>query len=391
MANLARARPHVLILGPDWEVTARFRMELIRRLMTEGWRVTVMAGGADGDDRRLIGALGADCRSVAFDRGSLNPLVDLKALNQVRSFCVANRPDAVLAFTVKPCTFGIIGAWLGGRRALVAMVTGLGFAFIEGTEVKRRLVRAVVSHLYRVAGRMTSAWIFQNRDDHAVLAGLGAVRSDLVRFVGGSGVDIKRFAATPLPEGPITFLMIARLIAEKGVREYVEAARLVHANYPDVRFLLVGATDSNPTAVSAEELATWKADGVVDYLGPLDDVRPALQKVSVFVLPSYREGTPRSALEALASARPVLVTDVPGCREVVKKDVSGRLALARDSHSLAKEMRWFIEHADRLPEMAKAAREIAVRDFDVAQVTRSIVNTLQVAISSYGAVKSGAG
>lgn len=366
-------RPRNLVLiGPDWEVTSRFRVELVQRLVRDGWRVIVLAGGGGGKHKVRLEAAGADCRQIELDRGSLNPLRDFVALLQILRICRRERPAAVLAFTVKPCLFGILGAWAGGVPTRISMVTGLGFAFIEGRELKRRVVRTAVRLLYNLAGRVTTGWIFQNVDDRNVLQELGAVARDApVLLVGGSGVDLERFPYTPPPDRP-TFLMIARLLAEKGVREYAAAAALVKAAHPEARFVLLGDRDSNPSAISADELAEWQRLGAIEYIGPADDVRPALAGAMVFVLPSYREGTPRAALEALAMGRPLIVTDVAGCREVVRAAKTGVLVDARNVPALRDAMLWYLDHPERVEEMGRAARVDCEARFDVTQVTKSI-------------------
>lgn len=369
--------PDVFIIGPDWEITARFRSELIRDMLASGWSVTVAAGGPPGTERGSLEAMGVRCHALEWSRNALNPIRDLAAVTTLWRLLRSERPAAVLAFTVKPATFGLIAAALAGVRRRVAMITGAGYALMEGRELKRRVVRAVVLRLYRLALGRSHAVIFQNPDDQAEFTSLGLLPSgiELVR-TNGSGVDLNRFRAAPMPEGPIRFVMVARLLTEKGVREFVDAARIVRASEPAAAFDLVGPLDTNPAAISESEVQGWVQEGVVNYLGLQRQVDPFLRSAHVFVLPSYREGTPRSALEALATGRPVLACDVPGSREVVKPGVTGQLVEVRSARAVAEGMRWFIARRDDLPAMGALAAADAKARFDVRAVNHVVMSTL---------------
>lgn len=369
---------HLLMIGPDWEVTARFRTDLVRDLIAEGWKVTIVAGGEQGAEMEHLRQLGAGCIGIGWRRAAIDPFRDFLSTLKIARLCRLLKPDGVLAFTVKPVTFGVIGARLGGVRNIAAMITGVGYALMEGAEFKRRAVRLAVTSLYRIAMRLTRTLIFQNEDDRADFQRLGLL-PDQVRTVrvNGSGVDMSRFVGRPLPEGPLRFVMIARLLREKGVREFVEAARLIRRDHPHIVFDLVGPLDENPTALSEDEVSGWGAEGVVEYHGGQPDVRPFLERAHVFVLPSYREGTPRSALEALSIGRPVLACDVPGSREVVRPEQTGLLVQVRSADAVAEGVRWFLaQDRDRLAHMAQAARDDAHARFDVHSVNATIMQAL---------------
>lgn len=368
---------HLFLIGPDWQITARFRTEFVRDALAAGWRVTIAAGGQPGGDADGFRAMGVTCLGLPSRRNRIDPIEDLAMVGEVDRQCRRLKPDVALAFTVKPVTFGLIGAALARVPVRAAMITGAGYALTDGVELKRRIIRLFVSLLYRISLGLSHRVIFQNDDDLADFERLSLISPNLARTrINGSGVDLDRFAQAPLPDGPITFVMVARLLIEKGVREFVDAARQVKARFPDTRFVLVGPMDTNPTAITKAEIDGWVTEGILDYRGPQADVRPFLQDAHVFTLPSYREGTPRSALEALATGRPVLTVDVPGCREVVVDGVTGRMVQVRNSDAVAEAMTWFIANRSRLPEMSRQARADAESRFDVHGVNRTIMSAL---------------
>jgi glycosyltransferase involved in cell wall biosynthesis len=370
-------KKHLLIVGPDWDITTKFRKELVRDTIAAGWEVSVCAGGNIEKGKRILGALGACCYPVEFRRSGMNPLSELWPLVQVYLLCQAIKPNVVLTFTVKPNTFGQLAARLANVPVRAAMITGLGFAFISGRELRRRIAYFIVKALYRTSLASLRRVFFQNLDDKRSFEDLGLIGSHLsVSFTAGSGVDLLAFPAAPLPTTRFTFVMVARLLKEKGVFEFVEAARMVKRQYPDVRFILVGAPDQNPSSASAAQVDEWNLEGVVEAVGYQIDVSGFLRDSHVFVLPSYREGTPRSALEALAVGRPVLVADVPGCREVVVEGVTGHLVEPRSASALADGMRWFLDRREQIHDFACNARADCAKRFDVRDVNSKIIEDL---------------
>jgi glycosyltransferase involved in cell wall biosynthesis len=257
------------------------------------------------------------------------------------------------------------------------MITGIGSAFNSGTSRRRRALVVVVRTMYRLGLRQAHVVFFQNGDDEASFVALGLVgrRHRLVR-IAGSGIDLEAFTPTPLPPPPLTFLMVARLLRDKGLHEYVEAARQVRRRHPGVRVQLLGPLDPNPEGISSSEVEAIRAEGAVDYLGETSDVRPYLAAASVCVLPSYREGTPRSLLEAMAMGRPIITTDAPGCRETIEPGRNGLMIPARDAGALADAMLAMIDAPERLTAMGLEGRRIAESRFDVHDVDRVIMDAL---------------
>ena len=336
-----------------------------------GYDPVVVAPQDPAADKRMR-ELEVERVPIIVDRAGLNPWSDLRLLLEYRRLLAALRPAAYLGFTVKPNIYGSLAAATLGIPA-IPNVSGIGNAFM-----RRDPVQQVVTSLSRLAFRRAPVVFFQNDDDRTLFVERRIVRPEQARLLPGSGVDLNRFAATPPPPDPVTFLLIARLVRDKGVVEFVEAARALRPAMPFARFQLVGGPDEgHRTAISPLQLDAWIAEGVIDYLGPTEDVRPFIARASAIVLPSYREGLPRSLLEAGAMGRPLIATDVPGCRHVVEDGLNGLLCAVRDSSSLADAMRRFAElpFAERVA-MGEAARRRVHERFSEEFVVRAYLDVL---------------
>jgi glycosyltransferase involved in cell wall biosynthesis len=322
-------------------------------------------------DQRME-ALKVERIPIHIDRSGLNPWADLKLAGRYYQLLKRLRPAAYLGYTIKPNVYGSFGASKLGIPAL-PNVSGLGTAFIRGGPLQ-----AIVTSLYRLGFANCPVVFFQNDEDRRLFVERRMVRSDQARVLPGSGVDLERFAPAPLPDGAPVFLLIGRLLRDKGVIEFVEAARALRARSPNWRFQLLGPIDEgNRTAISQAELDSWVAEGLIDYLGTADDVRPFIAAATAVVLPSYREGLPRSLLEAAAMARPLVASDVPGCRDVVEQGVNGYLCTVRDSASLAAAMQRLgdLPPAERLAMGTAARREVQDR-FSETFVVRAYLDVL---------------
>jgi glycosyltransferase involved in cell wall biosynthesis len=290
------------------------------------------------------------------------------------------KPDAMLAYTVKPVVYGLLAARLAGVPKRFALITGLGYAFqgADSVSTSRHWLRLLVQKLYKLALRGAHKTFFQNPDDEILFRDLNLLpESAATVIVNGSGVDLEEFTPTVLPEA-ISFLLIARLLGDKGIREYVEAAGRIKASFPLVKFNLVGWIDDNPDSISPDELDLWIDQGLITYWGRLADVRPAIEASSVYVLPSYREGTPRTVLEAMAMGRPIITTDAPGCRETVVDGVNGYLVRVKDSESLGHAMMRFIHDPDKTITMGQASRTLAKEKFDVHAVNKKMLYEMDI-------------
>lgn len=326
---------HILMTAnAAWSIW-NFRRPLVGALMGDGHRITALAPPY-GSVPALEG-LGCRVLPLAMRAKGLNPLADLALQRRLARHFRAERPDAILSYTIKNNVFGARAATAAGIP-LLPNVTGLGTAFLSG-----RLLQGIAEHLYRGAFAALPVVFFQNADDRDLFLDRRLVRAGQARLLPGSGIDLDHFAPAPMPETPPVFLMVARLLRDKGVVEFVAAARRVRARHPGVRFRLLGAVGSeNRSAIDAATLQGWVAEGAVEYLGTTDDVRPAIAAAACVVLPSYREGALRMLIEAAAMARPVIATDVPGCRAVVDREVSGFLCEVRSADSLAAAIERFL-------------------------------------------------
>ena len=355
-----------------------FRAALLGEMAAAGHEVVACAPDVDDDIRDGLAAIGVRYVALPMRRTGLDPFADLLTLLRLVRLLRAERPDALLAYTQKPIVYGGLAARVARTPKFFAMVTGLGYAFTEGGGRGRAALRGLLSALLRAGLRRAAAVIVYNADDRATLARIGALPAGCpVLQVLGSGVDLERFSPAPLLDGPPSFLLIARLLRDKGLAEFVAAARIVRATCPAARFQLLGPVDPNPAGVGKRELDDWVAEGAVEYLGETRDVRPYLARATVFVLPSYREGLPRTVLEAMAMGRAVITTDAPGCRETVTHGRSGFLVPARDGAALAEAMMHFVRDPELADRMGRRAREEAAR-FDVRRVNAALLAALDL-------------
>jgi len=347
-----------------------FRAGLIRSLRGAGYRPVVIAPEDPARERRMA-QLGVERLVLPIDRSGLNLVADLRLLLGYRRILQEVRPVAFLGFTIKPNIYGSLAAASLGIPA-IPNVSGLGTAFI-----RRSPLRLFVSQLYRRAFRKAPVVFFQNPDDSRLFVDRGIVRADRTRILPGSGIDLEYFAPAPQPGGLLTFLLVSRLLGDKGVREYVDAARQMRHTLA-ARFQLVGPLDrGNRSGIREDELSRWVEEGTIEYLGATDDVRPFIAAASAVVLPSYREGLPRSLLEGAAMARPLIATDVPGCREVVEDGVNGYLCAVRDAGSLGRAMRRFADlSAVEQERLGAASRRKAEERFGEDVVIRAYLEEL---------------
>lgn len=354
-----------------------FRKPLIVALLNKGLEVHVAAPELSTNQAVMseLTALGVVAHDIPMQRTGMNPLTDLRTLLALWQLMRKLKPHYVLGYTIKPVIYGTLAAWLARVPQSFALITGLGFAFMGEEDNQRSRVRAVVQGLYRTALRHCQTVFFQNPDDEALFRQLKIVSAQAnTCVVNGSGVDVAQFDVAPFSEQATPrFLLIARLLGDKGVREYAQAAEQVKQQYPDAQFDLVGWVDVNPNAISQAELDQWVAAGTVNFLGRLSDVRPAIKDCSVYVLPSYREGTPRTVLEAMAMGRAVITTDAPGCRETVVDGDNGFLIPVKDADALAQAMLRFIEQPELIAQMGERSRVIAEEKYDVHKVNAQML------------------
>lgn len=367
----------ILVLSSLAYSLTNFRGALLASMVAAGHEVVACAPDDDAEVAAALAMMGISFRTVRMARAGTNPLSDLATLIDMTRLMRRERPDLVLAYTQKPIIYGGIAARLLGIRSL-AMCSGLGHAFSDNQGPGARMLRTIVSKLYRLAVSKAEAVFVFNRDDEGEMLRHGIVRrGQRIIQVPGSGIDTAVFEKLPVPEGPPVFLMIARLLRDKGLGEYAAAARVVRAACPEARFQLLGPLDANPSSISAAELESWQAEGLVEYLGETKDVRPHLAAASVFVLPTYyREGLPRTILEAMATGRAIVTTDTPGCRETVLAGQNGFLVKPRDAGSLADALLKFTTDRELAARFGAASRAIAEDRFDVRKVNAQLLEVM---------------
>jgi glycosyltransferase involved in cell wall biosynthesis len=369
-----------LIIGGFAESLLNFRAPVIRALKAKGCRVVVSAPAPFPEQHiQALQALGAEIRPIRLSRTGLNPFADLMTIWSVWKVIREVRPQAMLTYTVKPVIFGGIAAALARVPRRCAWITGLGFAFSEGTGLKKRLILSVMTVLYRVSLRRYNAVLFQNNDDQTLFRELGLVGAQQrVEVTAGSGIDTERYPVMDLPRAPV-FLMAARLLRDKGVAEYVRAAALLRARHPEVRCLLAGDLDPGPDSVTQKELEDWQQEGNIEYLGWQSDIRLALAQCRIYVLPSYyREGLPRSILEAMAMGRPVITTEAPGCRDAVEAGKNGLLVPVRDAVALAAVMEVLVLDPGLAQAMGHFGRDLSVSKFEARKVSAQVVAAMGI-------------
>lgn len=364
----------VLVSNTAWSLY-NFRQNIIRSLLASGAEIVAIAPADEFSPK--LAALGCQVINLPMAAQGVNPLEDLGLFGRLVVLYRRLEPDFIFHYTVKPNIYGSLAARVAGVRS-IAVPTGLGYAFVNENWVSR-----VARALYRLAFRFPEQVWFLNEDDRSEFVMCGLVRPDKAYVLPGEGIDTDHFAPLPsriaVGEGCCRFLLVARMLWDKGVGEYVAAARQLKQRYPRAEFQLLGATGvSNPSVIGTEQIEAWVAEGVVEYLGTTTDVRPNIAAADCVVLPSYREGISRTLLEAAAMAKPIIASDVPGCRELVLPGVSGLLCVPRDASALADALEQIIRlPAAELQEMGLQGRQLVSASFSDQAVVAHYVAVLR--------------
>lgn len=370
-----------LAMVTTYATPSNMRRELLEAVVARGHRVTVVSPAPAGVMASPLAELGGSYRAWSVNRTGIDPIEDLRSARHLQSILRAERPDVVLVYQIKAVLIAPLAAKLARVERVVPLVNGLGAVFDShgfGATVKARLARRV----YGMSLRLVDEIVFQNADDPALLQSLGLLsRRARWRVVPGTGVDLARLPRRPPHAGPPTFTLISRLLVSKGVRDLVAAARIVRARYPQARFRLVGQleADGHPDGVRRAEIDAWVAEGLIEYAGFSDDIAGVLAATTVFVLPSYyREGVPRTNLEALAVGRPIVTTDWVGCRETVEDGGNGFLIPPRDPVALADRLERYLRDPALVERHGAASRALAERRFDVREVNAQMLQALRL-------------
>lgn len=363
-----------IVVSPKNRTVYNFRGDLIREILAAGHEVVVT--GPNQIDVDKIEALGAKFVEVPCDKNGVNPLGDLGYCGRLFRLFRKERPDTVFGYTSKPVIWGSIAARLAGVSNVVSMVTGAGYAF-TAKSMKAKVIKLIMSILYKMAFACADIAIFQNRDDKDQFTKERLVREKKCKIVNGSGVNMEKFAPTPYPE-QMTFFMLSRVMYSKGIREYLRACEIVKEKYPQVRCMLLGACEGIQDSLSEEDLQSYIDRGIIEHFGETPRVADYYAQCSVYVLPSYREGTPRTVLEAMAMGRPIITTDAPGCRETVLDGETGYLVPVQNSEAVAEKMISFIENPALVETMGRESLEYCRNKFDVNKVNEAMCKYLKV-------------
>lgn len=357
-----------------------FRFYLLKAFIAQGYEVYACAP-EDGDPinndvAERLANINVKFILIPLRRTGLDPLSDLKYLFKLTGLIRSLKVSAVFSYTIKPVIYGSIAAKLAGTKQIYSMITGLGYVYATNS-FKCSVLRKLTTPLLKLAARCNRYIYFQNKDNLQDFCSLGIIKNiKKTLIVNGSGVNIDDFTPAPYPP-QLVFILVARMLKNKGIYEFIEAAQIIKKQFPETRFIMVGWEDKNPDAIHKNELETLIKSSTIEYLGRLIDVRPAIAQASVFVLPSYAEGTPRAILEAMAMARPIITTDVPGCRETVIEGENGFLVPKQDSVALASAMQRFIDDQTIISRMGEKSRKMAVEKYDVHKVNQVILNSIE--------------
>lgn len=381
----------IVVINASVPALLNLRGPLLAALASSGHEVIACAPGEEKDVTARLAQLGVRYKAIELDRTGLNPIKDLYTLLCLSKLLHDLQPDIVLSYNHKPVICGSLAGRLVGVPRRFSGITGLGLStsrWLLGEQVtssrspfRRRIIGAMVRRLYRLSLGTNEAVFFQNPDDlaHFIKSGLVKDPKQAV-LTNGSGVDLEYFSEVPpYTQGPV-FLLIGRLLEEKGIIEYIKAARILKMRHPQATFRLLGAFDSHPSCIGKTQIEGWRQEGIIEYLGEVKDVRPFIANTSVFVLPSYREGTPKSTLEAMAMGRPVITSDTPGCRETVVDGKSGFLVPTKDVAALAEAMEKFILRPGLIESMGRFSRRIAVEKYDADRVNATVMETMGLTV-----------
>lgn len=371
----------IILLNNTAQNILGFRKHLVQFLLAHNYQVYAMATDFTLETKKKVEALGAVPIDYTFARGGLNPFVDLKNMKQLEHIFKKIQPEILLVSFAKPVIFGTLAAKKAKIPKIIAMLEGLGYTFTEqpeGQSLKAKLIKQIQVFLYKLALPKTDTIIFLNPDDPKDLLDKYHIKVKKREILGAIGLNLDEYQFSNAPTNSISFIFVARLLREKGIFEYLKAAKIVKTKYPSAIFRVIGNFDNeNPGALKQDELKYYIDNNIVEYPGFVDNVNEWITKSSIFVLPSYREGVPRSTQEAMAIGRAVITTDVPGCRETVVEGKNGFLIPKWDVAALAKAMEYFIENPEEIKRMGQESHQIALEKFDGEKVNEKLLKIIE--------------
>lgn len=364
----------IMVLSSYAPTLLFFREDMMLAMIKNGHEVVAAAPEPKSDWQGIFAQRNIKYVAISgIERTSFNPFKDIVGFFSILKAIIREKPDKVFAYQAKTVIYGCIAAKLAGVQEAYALIGGLGS--VLRSEDRKSFSRDILKIEYKQAFRCCTKVFFQNNNDKNEMIKSDILKINKVVMLNGSGVNLSKFTPKPMPVIPV-FLFVGRIIRDKGIIEYIEAAEIVKKRHPEARIQILGYFDTNPTAIKEEDINRSVDNGTIEYLGATEDVRPFLAKCSVFVLPSYHEGTPKSVLEAMATGRPIITTNAPGCRETVINGVNGFLVPVKNVDILAERMIWMIEHREKAVKMGQESLKICQDKFDVNKVNEVIFKTM---------------
>lgn len=365
-----------VLVSPKNRSAYNFRGDLIKDIQAKGYEVVVTGPNEEGIEK--IEALGARFIKVPVNKNGMNPFADIVYCLKLRKIMKAEKADATMGYTIKPVIYGSLAAWLAGVKNRTAMVTGAGYLFASKS-LKARIIKMVSFVLYRIGLGAAQKIIFQNIDDLDEFVENGLVKKEKCYVVNGSGVNMNKYKPTIYPKTP-SFFFLGRLVYAKGGMDFVKAAKIVKGKYPEARFMILGKLERNlPDAITEEDLMPYVNDRTVELFPETDNIAQYYAMTSVFVLPTaYREGTPRVILEAMASARAIITTFTPGCKETVVDGKNGFFVPTHDPKAVAEKITYFIEHPDEIERMGQQSLVLCQNKYEISIINKRMLEIMQL-------------
>ena len=372
----------IIVLSSHTASLFWFRMDMMQDFIKNGHEVVAVGSEAEEAWTERFKQNNITYRQIFVERNGLNPFQDIRTFLSIYKVIKQEEPERIFVYQAKTIIYGSIAAKLRGLTEVYPLVAGLGSVF-RGNGFKNVIIKKMMKLQYKLACYCSKKVFFQNNDDKNEFIHNGLILENKTVMINGSGVNLEKFVSTQLPDKP-AFLYIGRLIKDKGIVEYLEACKLVKENQVEARCLLVGPFDTNPSSLQPEELQVYLDQGIVEYYGEQNDVRPFIAQCSTYVLPSYHEGTPKTVLEAMAMGRAIITSDAPGCRETVDNGINGYLVAVKDINALAQKMIFLAGNLDINRKMGLQSSKLAREKYDVIKVNHVILKTMQLLDSKDG-------
>ncbi len=369
----------IALVGNSLFTLINFRENLIEKLILRGFKVVLFfpenIGPKYSHSFEKLRNMDVQFYTYNLSRKGLNPFKDLRTIIELYKLYKTQSIDIVLNYTVKPNIYSSISAHFAGVKKIYSNITGLGYAF-TGDTFKQKIIKKIICNLYCFSLKLNNKVFFQNTDDRDDFFNMDLISKDKAVLINGSGVDLEKIHLVNKNKIQQSFVFVGRLLKDKGIVEFIEAAKIVSARYPKSSFHIIGAIDDNPNSLDLKAIKSYEEEKIINYYGEVDEVKELLEKFEVFVLPSYREGTPRSTLEAMALNMPIITTDVPGCRETVVEEKNGFLVPLKNVRKLVESIEFFLKNPDKIESYGMNSRELCEEKFDVIKVNNKIIDVI---------------